>query len=32
MHKMILFKHRPAAQAEASAEDLNTVFDFLNSF
>ena len=23
---------RPAAQAEASAEDLNTVFDFLNSF
>lgn len=23
---------RPAAQAEASAEDLNAVFDFLNSF
>lgn len=25
-------RDRPAAQAEASAEDLNTVFDFLNSF
>ena len=23
---------RPAAQAEASTEDLNAVFDFLNSF
>ena len=23
---------RPAARAEASAEDLNAVFDFLNSF
>ena len=25
-------RDRPAAQAEASAEDLNAVFDFLNSF